>query len=73
MNKAENEAGNKAVDSLINFETVKVFFTMIARSLFNLNGDSTYAKNWEFFVSKIDFLTSFKIRLIGLFNMAVFQ
>lgn len=25
MNKAENEAGNKAVDSLINFETVKYF------------------------------------------------
>lgn len=24
MNRAENEAGNKAVDSLINFETVKV-------------------------------------------------
>jgi ATP-binding cassette subfamily B (MDR/TAP) protein 7 len=24
MNKAENEAGNKAVDSLINYETVKV-------------------------------------------------
>lgn len=25
MNKAENEAGNKAVDSLINYETVKYF------------------------------------------------
>lgn len=24
MNQAENEAGNKAVDSLINYETVKV-------------------------------------------------
>ena len=24
MNKADNEAGNKAVDSLINYETVKV-------------------------------------------------
>ena len=24
MNKADNEAGNRAVDSLINFETVKV-------------------------------------------------
>lgn len=24
MNKAENEAGNKAIDSLINYETVKV-------------------------------------------------
>ena len=24
MNKAENEAGNRAVDSLINYETVKV-------------------------------------------------
>jgi ATP-binding cassette subfamily B (MDR/TAP) protein 7 len=25
MNQAENEAGNKAIDSLINYETVKVF------------------------------------------------
>ena len=25
MNKADNEAGNKAVDSLINYETVKYF------------------------------------------------
>lgn len=25
MNKAENEAGNKAIDSLINYETVKYF------------------------------------------------
>merc|ERR1719516_671641 len=25
MNKADNEAGNKAIDSLINFETVKYF------------------------------------------------
>lgn len=24
MNQAENEAGNKAIDSLINYETVKV-------------------------------------------------
>lgn len=24
MNRAENEAGNKAIDSLINYETVKV-------------------------------------------------
>lgn len=26
MNQAENEAGNKAIDSLINYETVKVTF-----------------------------------------------
>lgn len=26
MNEAENEAGNKALDSLINYETVKVRF-----------------------------------------------
>lgn len=25
MNQAENEAGNKAMDSLINYETVKVY------------------------------------------------
>lgn len=29
MNQAENEAGNKAMDSLINYETVKVFLYMI--------------------------------------------
>jgi ABC-type transport system involved in Fe-S cluster assembly fused permease/ATPase subunit len=34
MNKAENEAGNKAVDSLINYETVKV--TAILVVLFQL-------------------------------------
>lgn len=26
MNQAENEAGNKAMDSLINYETVKVYY-----------------------------------------------
>ena len=34
MNKAENEAGNKAVDSLINYETVKV--TVMVDVLFRL-------------------------------------
>jgi ATP-binding cassette subfamily B (MDR/TAP) protein 7 len=29
MNKAENEAGNKAIDSLINYETVKVNLIVI--------------------------------------------
>jgi len=29
MNQAENEAGNKAMDSLINYETVKVFLYVI--------------------------------------------
>ena len=29
MNKAENEAGNKAIDSLINYETVKVILIII--------------------------------------------
>lgn len=28
MNQAENEAGNKAMDSLINYETVKVYYIM---------------------------------------------
>lgn len=27
MNKADNEAGNAAIDSLLNYETVKVRFT----------------------------------------------
>ena len=33
MNKADNEAGTKAIDSLINYETVKVwsFFTVTAQ------------------------------------------
>ena len=33
MNKADQEAGNKAVDSLINYETVKVnqFFRLVLR------------------------------------------
>ena len=26
MNKADQDAGNKAIDSLINYETVKVMF-----------------------------------------------
>lgn len=29
MNQAENEAGNKAMDSLINYETVKVYYIFI--------------------------------------------
>lgn len=29
MNRAENEAGNKAMDSLINYETVKVYYIFI--------------------------------------------
>lgn len=28
MNQAENEASNKAIDSLINYETVKVYFVL---------------------------------------------
>jgi hypothetical protein len=35
MNKAENEAGNIAVDSLINYETVKV--TIVPVTLFTLD------------------------------------
>lgn len=30
MNDADNEASNKAVDSLINYETVKVFFIIMS-------------------------------------------
>jgi ABC-type transport system involved in Fe-S cluster assembly fused permease/ATPase subunit len=36
MNKADSEAGNKAIDSLINYETVKVgpfFFSPIIRMI----------------------------------------
>lgn len=29
MNKADNDAGNRAIDSLINYETVKVGFNII--------------------------------------------
>lgn len=31
MNRAENEAGNKAMDSLINYETVKVYILNLTR------------------------------------------
>ena len=31
MNQAENEAGNKAIDSLINYETVKVYTYIFLR------------------------------------------
>lgn len=34
MNKAENEAGNKAVDSLINYESVKVNFKLCLKITF---------------------------------------
>lgn len=34
MNQAENEAGNKAVDSLINYETVKVSVTYCFTGIF---------------------------------------
>lgn len=33
MNKADNEAGSKSIDSLINFETVKVINVAIFRRL----------------------------------------
>lgn len=36
MNRAENEAGNKAIDSLINFETVKVSFCQMFQYGFKL-------------------------------------
>ncbi len=46
MNKADNEAGSKSIDSLINFETVKVghgtlhtFLTTVTK-LYNRNRDS---------------------------------
>ena len=31
MNKADSEAGSKAIDSLINYETVKVCFAKLER------------------------------------------
>ncbi len=33
MNKADNEAGNKAIDSLINYETVKYFNNEYSKQL----------------------------------------
>ena len=33
MNQADNEAGNKAIDSLINYETVKVIASKINQTL----------------------------------------
>ena len=34
MNQADNEAGNKAIDSLINYETVKVSVILISLHLY---------------------------------------
>jgi len=45
MNKAENEAGNKAVDSLINYETVKV--TVIPLTLFTAVKKEFKCKVWD--------------------------
>ncbi|CEF66876.1 ABCB7 [Strongyloides ratti] len=41
MNQADNDAGNKAVDSLINYETVKYF-----------NNEQFEAKRYDFFLKK---------------------
>jgi len=45
MNKAENEAGNKAVDSLINYETVKV--TIIPVTLFTAVKKEIRSEVWD--------------------------
>lgn len=44
MNKAENEAGNKAIDSLINYETVKVrlIIKLVVFSIYLYTGCSFY-------------------------------
>lgn len=40
MNQADNEAGNKAIDSLINYETVKVVY-MVPLHQTNMNSNYT--------------------------------
>lgn len=36
MNKADNDAGNAAIDSLLNYETVKVICLIILSSAFHI-------------------------------------
>ena len=37
MNQADNEAGNKAIDSLINYETVKVSTNLVTFKRYSLS------------------------------------
>ena len=37
MNQADNEAGNKAIDSLINYETVKVSTNLVTVKRYSLS------------------------------------
>ena len=36
MNVADNQAGNKAIDSLINYETVKVMFIALDKRVYHV-------------------------------------
>ena len=42
MNKADNEAGSKAIDSLINFETVKVGACISCMNQLRMDVDNMY-------------------------------
>lgn len=55
MNQAENEAGNKAIDSLINYETVKV----ICDHQF-ISKNAKLSKISEFFVKNVIFSFDYK-------------
>ena len=65
MNRAENEAGNKAIDSLINYETVKYF-----------NNEKFEAKEYDkslFLFEKASLKTSESLALLNFGQNAIFR
>jgi len=65
MNKAENEAGNKAIDSLINYETVKYF-----------NNDDYEVKRYQESLKKYEIAsikTSTSLALLNFGQNAIFS
>ncbi|KJH40854.1 ABC transporter, ATP-binding protein [Dictyocaulus viviparus] len=65
MNQADNDAGNKAVDSLINYETVKFF-----------NNERFEADRYDFFLKKFEYAslkTTSSLALLNFTQSAIFS
>ncbi|VDN03131.1 unnamed protein product [Thelazia callipaeda] len=65
MNQADNDAGNRAVDSLINYETVKYF-----------NNENFEAERYDFFLKKYELAalkTSTSLALLNFVQNAIFS
>uniref|UniRef100_A0A0R3RW45 Iron-sulfur clusters transporter ABCB7, mitochondrial n=1 Tax=Elaeophora elaphi TaxID=1147741 RepID=A0A0R3RW45_9BILA len=65
MNQADNDAGNRAIDSLINYETVKYF-----------NNESFEADRYDFFLKKYEIAalkTSTSLALLNFAQSAIFS